>query len=274
MQRPAGTRIGVAGRTRADWSPLFPVESDDERLAALAAMFGLVEFDTTRFAVPAVRTVQRWSDALLAGSKESGTDATHRVLATVQVPCELLEHEPPDPATVDAFRSALRPLDRRRQLGALVARFDDELLHGPSEVRRVARVAFDLDGLPLVVDLRHPSWRDPRALDALAGAGVSLAQLDRGIGLEPLALTGPLGLLRLEGGAEPLYPPPAIGELARRIERLGERTDLALAVAANARGGAALANALELCWLLGGRRPIEPWPALLARFPHLAVVRG
>lgn len=290
-------RVGVSGWTRPDWEALWPEPGDDRRLARLAATFGCVALDTTRFAIPAARTVQRWGQALAqAEGPLAAADEGHlpRPCTFVfEVPTLFLEVEPPKAADVASFTALLRGLVRTRRLGALLARYDVSFLHGPSEVRRLGRIAGQLAAYPLILEVRHPSWWEPRALDALRGIGWSLAHVDAPEDWRARpkrhAPTGALGLLRLagRGGGAPdpaaahlalgpdeadhRYAPPAMLDFARRARAIARETDQCFVVAANVARGRALANAFELRWLLGqGAAPA--WPTVEAAFPDLDVL--
>lgn len=293
-------RVGVSGWTRPDWDPLWPEAGDERRLARLAETFGCVAVDTTRFAVPAARTVQRWTQALAQaegplGAAEGGHLPRPCVLL-LEVPTLLLEAEAPAPLEVERFTAALRPLARTRRLGALLARFDVTFLHGPSEVRRLGRIAAALEAFPLALEVRHPSWWEPRALDALRGIGWSLAHVDATEDWRARpkrhAPTGPLGVLRLAGrGGGPVdpaaahlglgadeadhrYPPAALVELAQRARAIAREVETCLVLAANVARGQALANAFELRWLLAETpAPAPAWAAVEAAFPDLEVLR-
>jgi uncharacterized protein YecE (DUF72 family) len=318
-ERAPHLHVGVSGWTRPDWGPLWPEALEERRLALLARTFGCLEVDTTRFATPALRTVQRWVRALAradttAGSSASppadapGDPATHAVgtprdvrappscRLVLEVPAALLEAEAPTEGECNTFKDALRPLVRAKRLGALLARFDVELLYGPSEVRRLGRIALALEPMPLALEVRHPSWWDPRALDALRGIGWSLAHVDAASDWRRAparhAPTGPLGLLRLAGRgghpAEPAaahlglgpeasdhrYAPPVVLELARRARAIAREVDECFVIAANVARGQALATAFELRWLCVGEGPLPAWPSVEAAYPDLVALHA
>ncbi|MEZ6017114.1 MAG: DUF72 domain-containing protein [Planctomycetota bacterium] len=296
-------RIGVSGWTRPDWEPLWPEAGDERRLALLARTFGCLEIDTTRFATPALRTVQRWNTALaaadavgVAAAPATDQSPSRACRALVEVPATLLDANAPLEEPVARLVLALRPLVRARRLGALVARFDVQFLYGPAELRRLGRLASALAPLPLVLEARHPSWWDPRALDALRGVGVSLAHVDVASDWRRIperhAPTGPIGVLRLVGrgasaqdasaahsGLGPevsdfRYPPPLVGRFAQRARAIAREVDECFVVAANVTRGQALATAFELRWLCEARGPLTPWPKLRATFPDLAALES
>jgi len=301
--RAHSLHVGVSGWSRPDWGPLWPEALEERRLALLARTFDCLEVDTTRFASPAPRTVQRWARAL-AAAEPSGTSpgvpgsvpAVSECRLLVEVPATLLEVKPPTESECAAFKAALRPLVRTKRLGAVLARFDVELLYGPSELRRLGRIALALEPLPLALEVRHPSWWDPRALDALRGIGWSLAHVDAATDWRRAptrhAPTGPIGVLRLAGrGGHPAdpaaahlalgedvsdhrYTPPVLLDLARRARAIARETEECFVIAANVARGQALAAAFELRWLCAGNGPRPAWPTVEAVFPDLLALHS
>ena len=188
------------------------------------------------------------------------------------------------------LRSAgVEPLRRRKLLAAVLVQFPSGFHETPSHVRRLGQLAALLDGLPTVLEVRHRSWFEPPALSVIAGLGYSLAHID----LPPawdhpparFRSTGPIGYLRLHGRNQEqwfrssagrderydyLYTPAEIGDLAYRADAVAEDVDDTYVITNNHFGGQALANAIELRWLLGGREPVPAPAALVEAFPHLA----
>jgi uncharacterized protein YecE (DUF72 family) len=67
-----------------------------------------------------------------------------------------------------------------------------------------------------------------------------------------------------------LYSPPELGEIAHRIDVVAKASDETLVATNNHFEGQALANALELRWLMGGRESVAAPAELVRAFPHLA----
>jgi len=273
-------RVGVAGFGRPDWSRVWDLEGrvvpEARRWAHVAGTFGCLELDSTRYVVPAAQTVERWRAAHTAAAPPRGCPLV------VDLPEALLAEPTPSAADFERFVRVLQPLARARCLGALLARFDSRFLYGPAEARRLGHIARELAPWPLVLDVQHPSWWDPRALDSLRGAGWSLAHVDAGDDWRRRptrhAPTGPIGLMRLYGRApapelgDYLYTPPEVGVLARRAVSIAAEVETCWVLAANAVGGRAVATALELRWLIEQAGPLDPGPTLLHAFPHLSAL--
>jgi len=125
-------------------------------------------------------------------------------------------------------------------------------------------------------------------LASIRGLGYSLAHIDlpRSWDHPPprFAPTGPIGYLRLHGrNAENwfrkgvgrderydyLYSPPEVGVLAARADEISQEVDQTWVVTNNHFEGQAVANALEIKWLLGGRQPTPAPDEIVEAFPHL-----
>ncbi|MEM9379827.1 MAG: DUF72 domain-containing protein [Planctomycetota bacterium] len=266
-------RVGPAGWTHPGLAPLWPPAATGEGLdplGLLARYFDVVEADATAHAMPRPAHVERWRAAI---SARAGTRLV------VRVPSELVDLARPGPerlAGAARFRETLAPLVRRRRLGAAVAVLDPRALYGPAETRALADLARELDGIPLVLEAAHRSWYASRSLDALSGAGWSLAHLvadDRwDAPPERHRPTGPVGMLRVvrSGG----IAPPGIGWLARRALGLANDVEDVYVVTDNGgRAGtapaASLVAALEIAHVLAGEQPVPAWKAVLDAYPHL-----
>lgn len=281
-------RVGPAGWSYPDWEGrVYPRRKprDFHALAWLARFVDCVEVNSSFYAVPRAEHASRWATLVEPWPELELTvkllrDFTHRA-------------EPADPAEWDALAAAWRrgvePLRRRQRLAAVLVQFPRSFHEGPEAVRRLGRLRALLDGLPLVLEVRHHSWFVPPALDEIAGLGYSLAHVDLPHAWDHPpprhAPTGPIGYLRLHGRNERdwfrhsagrderydyLYSPPQIGELARRARSIDAESERTYVIANNHFAGQAVANAVELRWLLGGRRPVPAPAELVQAFPHLA----
>ncbi len=280
-------RVGPAGWSYPDWEGRVYPRTKPRGFHPLDILPGFVDYieiNSTFYAQPRAAVTAGWARRVRAhqefrfGAKLL-RDFTHGPLPEA----------PQDWADKAAiWREGIAPLQREQRLSAVLVQFPVSFQEGPAGVRRLASIASLFDGMPLVVELRHSSWFDPRGLSEIAGLGYSLAHIDL-----PDAwnhpprrhpVVGALGYVRLHGrngvqwfskeaGRDErydyLYSPPELGELAFRIGRVAGECDETLVATNNHFEGQAVANALELRWLLGGREPV-PAPAELCRaFPHL-----
>lgn len=285
-------RVGPAGWSYPDWEGrVYPAHKPPgfHPLSMLARHFDCIEINSSFYALPRAEHSRRWAELVrsnpdLVFTAKLHRDFTHKDARSFEQ--ELAKFE----ELAGAFVAGIEPLRAARRLRALLVQFPVSFLHGKEEVRRLGRIRTWLDGVPLVVELRHESWFQPPALASLRGLGCSLAYLDLPTAWnhpppwhEP---TGRIGYLRLHGRNEQewsrpdagrdqrynyLYRRPelsAIAERARRIETAHEESVL---VTNNHFGGKAVANALELLYLLRGERQSVP-EELLQTYPRLASI--
>lgn len=280
-------RVATAGWSYPDWEGRVYPRSRPRGfhpLRFLAPFLDAIEINSTFYGMARSEHAARW-----AGLVEDQPD--FRFVAKLH---QSFTHErEPEDATawekaMSTWRSGLEPLVRRKLLGAVLVQFPASFVEGPSSIRRLGRLRVLLDGLPVVLEVRHTSWFQPRALTEIAGLGFSLAHVD----LPPAwnhpperhRPTGPIGYLRLHGRNEKtwfqpgvgrdarydyLYAPPEIGTLARRAGSIAAETDEVYVVTNNHFEGQAVTNAIELRWLLNDRQPVPAPAVLVEAFPHL-----
>lgn len=194
-------------------------------------------------------------------------------------------------ARAEGFHGALAPLVGRNQLDGVLVQFPKSFHESPQNIRRLGVIQHLLDGLPLILEVRHCSWFEPPALASIGGLGYSLAHIDLpGAWDHPpprFTPTGPIGYLRLHGrnaqtwfkpgvGRDQrydyLYTPSEVGALAIRADEISQEVDQTWVVTNNHFEGQAMANAVEFKWLFGGRQPVEASDELVEAFPHLAEI--
>lgn len=281
-------RVGPAGWSYPDWDGrVYPAHKPHgfHPLAWIARMFDCVEINSSFYALPRREHAERWAQIV-------GEHPEFRFFVKLH---RSFTHEPEphgDAPAWDAqaktFLDGIEPLRRARKLSAILAQFPISFLHGKSEVRRLGRLRALLPDHPLVVELRHESWFTPPALATVRGLSLSLAYID----LPPAwnhpppwhAPTGSFGYVRLHGrnatewfrhGAERdekydyLYSRAELEELAQRVRRVAERHDQTAVVMNNHFSGKAVANAIELFFLLQGTPPAVP-AEIVESFPHLS----
>lgn len=285
-------RIGPAGWAYPDWEGrVYPAHKPPgfHPLSMLARYFDCIEINSSFYALPRAEHSQRWAELVQVNPKLVFTAKLHRDF-THQEGRSFEQNLEPLRQQAQEFVRGLEPLRTARRLSAVLVQFPVTFLHGKEEVRRLGRIRSWLEDLPMVVELRHESWYQPPALSSLRGLGCSLAYVDLPQAWnhpptwhEP---TGRIGYLRLHGRNEQewfrpgagrdqrynyLYRRPeltAIAERARRIESAHEESVL---VTNNHFGGRAVANALELMYLL--RNEKQPVPeTLMEAFPRLATI--
>ncbi|SCL32486.1 Uncharacterized conserved protein YecE, DUF72 family [Micromonospora nigra] len=168
---------------RSGWYPR-DVDTPAGRLDFYSQRFGLVEVDTSYYAVPAPETTQGWADATPAGftfDVKAYSLFTGHPTPVATLPADLRPAGGPDrvrrrdlPAGAydelwNRFRAALEPVAVADRLGAVLLQFPPWLARGDAARRRIAELAARCRPWPVAVEVRHGSWFDgPAALDTLA----------------------------------------------------------------------------------------------------------
>lgn len=277
--------VGPAGWSYPDWEGrVYPSTKPHgfHPLAHLARYFDCIEVNSSFYALPRREHAERWVQ--LVGARPGFRFYVKLLRDFTHLP------EEPDAewtARARAFREGIEPLVRVRKLGALLVQFPVTFLHGKSEVRRLGRLHAMFADLPIVVELRHQSWFTPPALAMLRGLSCSLAYID----LPPAwnhpppwhEPTGKVGYLRLHGrnsaswfrhDAERddkydyLYSRTELDPLVQRARRIASRHDETAVITNNHFSGKAVANAIEILFLLDGKPPLAPLE-LVQAFPEL-----
>jgi len=281
-------RVGPAGWSYPDWEgPVYPRARPRgfHPLAYLAPFIDCVEVNSSFYALPRAEHASRWTELVRPHPQfrfiaKLLQDFTHQ-----PVPEDDTEWE----GKITAWRAGVEPLRRRKLLAAVLVQFPAGFHETPGNVRRLGRLAGLLDGLPTVLEVRHRSWFEPPALSEIAGLGYSLAHIDLPASWDhpPTRFrgTGPIGYLRLHGRNQEqwfrssagrderydyLYAPAELGDLAYRADAVAQDADETYVITNNHFEGQALANAIELRWLLGGRERVPAPAPLVEAFPHLA----
>ena len=281
-------RVAPAGWSYPDWEGrVYPRARPTgfHPLAHLARFVDGMEINSSFYALPQPAHASTWATHV----------APHPEFRFVAKLYQGFTHAPEEPARWDAeaetYRAALQPLVRRKLLSAVLVQFPVSFQHGVAEVGRLGRIATLLDGLPLVLEVRHVSWFEPPVFRTLRGLGYSLAHIDLPAAWnhppERHPATGPIGYLRLHGRNEDtwfrkgvgrdarydyLYSPSEVGSLAHRAASIASETDETWVVTNNHFEGQAVANALELKYMLGGKQPVPAPPEIVEAFPHLEAV--
>jgi len=234
-QFPADVLYGVAGWSYADWEGIvYPRGADGQtKLLAVASACDLLEVNTSFYATPRPAVVEAWARRL--------TQAGLHNRMVVKINRVFTHEEQYTADDVRALRDALAPLDadpvvdrhgvEHPRLLGLLMQFPFFFQLTPENSQRIERLAEDFPDWTKIIELRHPSWARPAALDWLAQHDLNLANLDlpmggsagstrdvaqppsavnvaqppSAVGAHPYAFppkivaTGPVGYLRLHG---------------------------------------------------------------------------
>jgi uncharacterized protein YecE (DUF72 family) len=284
--------IGPAGWSYPDWDGrVYPAHKPHgfHPLAFLARSFDCIEVNSSFYALPRAEHAQRWCELVHDHARfrfivKLLQDFTHTTTRTTEERASELE------ALATEFLRGIEPLVRAKRLSALLVQFPVTFLFGRTEVRRLGHLRALFSDVPIVLEVRHQSWFTPPALATIRGLSCSLAYIDLPAAWNHPPLwhepTGPIGYLRLHGrnastwfrkeaGRDEkydyLYSQSELDVLATRARRIESASEQSFAITNNHFGGKAVANAIELAWLMRG----EPVPAsaeIVASFPELAPI--
>lgn len=246
--RPGRVLIGTSGYVYPHWRQRFYPRKVPARawLGFYARHFDTVELNNPFYRLPQARTFRAWREAVPEGfifAVKASRFLTHlKRLKDPAAPLALFLHR------VQALEATLGPV-----LFQLPGHFQVNLERLEGFLRVLGRQR-RVEGLRAVLEVRHPSWLDPRVFDRLRDANVALCLAD----WTQLAVEEPLtanfvyvrrhGSGRRYGGS---YPEATLRAEARRVR--GWRADGrdVYVYFNNDALGHAVRNALRLADLVG-----------------------
>ncbi len=274
-------RVGPAGWCYKDWSGIvYPVSKPRgfDPLAYISEYFDTIEINVTFYRPIPPETAEDWIRKI-----ENNRDFrfTAKLLRT-------LTHE--RNATLEEerqVREGFAPLMEAGRLGAVLLQFPWSFKNTAENREYVARLRARFAEYPLVLEVRHASWNDPRILDFLEQLDLGLCNIDQPLfhrSLKPAAeVTSAVGYIRLHGrnwknwfseNAAPherydyLYSVDQLDPWIERIQAVAHRASDTYAVTNNHYLGKATVNALEISSILRGK-PVKAPATLVARYPEL-----
>ncbi len=170
-------RFGPAGWEYPDWAGrVYPHAAPRgfDRLRYLARFFSTVEVNATFYRPFAAEVAARWCERVAeVPAFRFGAKVWRR-----------LTHERDAAYGVDEVNAARAALDRLREegrLGAALLQFPWSFKRDAASEEWLRGVLRALEGLPLVVEVRHASWDAPDVLAELAEAGAGIVNVDQPI---------------------------------------------------------------------------------------------
>jgi len=274
--------IGPAGWSYADWrGRVYPegAGSKFDTLALVAKYFDAVEINSSFYHPPAPETARSWLRRIAHNPRFVFTAKLYRTFT----------HER-GKATADdekAFREGIDPLAEAGKLGAVLIQFPWSFKNDREERSYLTQLAERFKDYPLVVELRHESWNNPRILQTLEDLGVGLCDIDQPLfadSIKPAAeVTSSIGYIRLHGRNyqnwfreeadvveryDYLYSRDELEPWVNRIKEVAQKAKQTFVITNNHARGQSLANAFEIMAQLEEER--VPGPAkLIETYPRL-----
>lgn len=275
--------IGPAGWSYADWRGRVYPESSGAKfdtLALVAKYFDVAEINSSFYHPPSPDTARSWLRRVRHNPNFIFTAKLFRPFT----------HER-GKATADdekLFRQGLEPLMEAGKLGAVLIQFPWSFKNDREERAYLNHLAERFKDYPLVVELRHESWNNPRVLQTLEDLGVGLCDIDQPLfahSIKPSAeVTSSIGYVRLHGRNyqnwfreeadvvaryDYLYSRDELAPWVERIRQVSEKAKQTFVITNNHARGQSLVNAFEVMALLQEER--MPGPAkLIESYPRLS----
>ena len=274
--------IGPAGWSYADWrGRVYPegAGSKFDTLALVAKYFDTVEINSSFYHPPTSETARSWLRRIAHNPQFVFTAKLYRTFT----------HERGKATNDDerAFREGIDPLAEAGKLGAVLIQFPWSFRNDREERSYLTQLVQRFEAYPLVVELRHESWNNPRILQTLEDLGVGLCDIDQPLfanSIKPSAeVTSSIGYIRLHGRNyqnwfreeanvveryDYLYSRDELDPWVERIKEVAEKAKQTFVITNNHARGQSLANAFEIMAQLEEER--VPGPAkLIETYPRL-----
>ncbi len=263
--------VGTCGFSYKDWvGPVYPAGTKPaEMLPAYAAMFPIVEIDSTYYGVPAPATVASWArrtpDQFRFTAKLPGT-GTH-------VPAPELGSIHDD---VRLFRANVQPLIAAGKFACALMQFPNSFRPSDATERHLRALHDTLSDMPLVAEFRHREWQTHDTLELLRELHIGLVAVDepqyKSLPRPSTDATSDIAYVRFHGRNyqqwwkgdnvtryDYLYTAEELGPWADRLTDLASHRDVkeVLAFFNNHRRGQAARNAQMFEAMLATRFPRE-----------------
>src|ERR1043166_7614424 len=275
-------RVGPAGWSYADWRGRVYPESGGTKfdtLALVSKYFDTAEINSTFYHPPSPETARSWLQRVEHNPNFIFTAKLYRTFT----------HERGKATAEDEklFREGIDPLMEAGKLGAVLIQFPWSFKNEIEERNYLNQLAGRFKEYPLVVELRHESWNNPRVLQTLEDLGVGLCDIDQpqfANSIKPSAeVTSSIGYIRLHGRnyqnwfrAEAnvmerydyLYSRDDLHQWIDRIREVSDKAKQTFVITNNHARGQSLVNAFEILAQLEEDR--VPGPAkLIETYPRL-----
>ena len=290
MVVPGVLRVGPAGWSYPDWAGfVYPSRRPKgfHEATYLAEFFDTIEINTSFYQPLRPDHAAQWIDRVAANPR-------------FVFPAKLWQRFTHDPTATassaagdeHAVRAGFDVLRAANKLGAVLLQFPFSFHRSKDTVAYLTGVLKRFSDYPLVVEVRHDSWKSPLTLALLREHNTGFCNIDQpiiGRSLAPSAqTTSPVGYIRLHGRrydtwfaddpAVPaferynyLYSSDELAPWVARVRKVREHAHETFVVSNNHFQGKSVVNALQLIHVLKGARVKVPEP-LRQHYPQLDAI--
>jgi uncharacterized protein YecE (DUF72 family) len=290
-------RVGTAGWSYKDWEGVFYPAGMSRRkqhpLELVARCFDVVEINTSFYGHIKPELAKLWARIVSDNNPNFLFTAklhrsfTHSPLAAMEPTSAVSIH--PNDEDERLARQGLDALTAAGKFGALLIQFPVSFKNTALNREYLETLLRDFIEYPRAVEVRHSTWNNPETIAYFSERNVSFVNIDQpqiGRSLEPTShVTSAIGYVRLHGRnydqwfeAENcadrynyLYKPSELAVWKERVENIAQQAKITFVVANNHFEAKAGVNALQLKYMLTGRRVTAP-ESLLEHYPQLKAI--
>ena len=270
--------IGPAGWSYKDWNGIVYPTTPGKRfdpLEYLARFFDTIEINSSFYRPPSASTSASWVKRVAHNRRFRFTAKLH----------QLFTHERGRATAADekAFREGIDPLHEAQKLGALLLQFPWSFKNTDEDRLYLTKLLDRFKDYPLVVEIRHASWNNPRVLESFEERAVGVSNIDQPLfskSIKPAAIsTSPVGYVRLHGRNYQnwfrekaprderynyLYTLSELDPWIDRIKEIAAHTRETYVITNNHFRGQAVVNAVEIKAAIEERKVPAPEPLFAA----------
>ena len=275
--------IGPAGWSYADWrGRVYPegAGAKFDTLALVAKYFDTAEINSSFYYPPAPATARSWLRRIEHNPNFIFTAKLYKGFTHKRGQATIEDEK--------AFREGIDPIAEAGKLGAVLIQFPWSFKNDLDERAYLNQLVERFKVYPLVVELRHESWNNPRILQTLEDLGVGLCDIDQPLfanSIKPSAeVTSTIGYIRLHGRNyqnwfreeanvveryDYLYSRDELEPWVERIKEVAQKAKQTFVITNNHARGQSLVNAFEVLASLEEERVSGP-AKLIETYPRLA----